>query len=81
MGDIAIDDIQFTSLACTLTPSNADPNVQPSVKPTTLPLTRPTTVGKYDHRLNSFFMINILLSVTLLKIVFSHIFLTEPFFI
>ena len=49
MGDIAIDDIQFTSLACTLTPSTADPNVKPSVKPTTLPLTRPTTVGKCGH--------------------------------
>lgn len=48
-GDIAIDDIQITSLGCTLTPSNADPNPKPSVKPTTLPATRPTTPCKCGH--------------------------------
>ena len=46
-GDIALDDIQFTTLACILQPPEANPNGKPTIAPqTTLPNTRPTTLGK-----------------------------------
>lgn len=45
-GDIAIDDIQYTNLACSIQPPEADPNGKATPKPTTpLPQTRPTTIG------------------------------------
>ncbi|XP_047128245.1 MAM and LDL-receptor class A domain-containing protein 1 isoform X1 [Hydra vulgaris] len=46
LGDIALDDIQFTSLACVLQPPEANPNGKPTqVPPTTLPQTRPPTLA------------------------------------
>ncbi|XP_057298293.1 MAM and LDL-receptor class A domain-containing protein 2-like isoform X2 [Hydractinia symbiolongicarpus] len=45
-GDIAIDDIQYTNLACSIQPPEADPNGKGTPKPTTpLPQTRPTTIA------------------------------------
>ena len=45
-GDIAVDDVQFTTLSCVLEPPEADPNGKPTTQPpTTYPRTRPTTQG------------------------------------
>lgn len=47
-GDIAIDDIQLTTLSCIVQPSTADPNPKTTPTRTTLPVTRPTTQGEYE---------------------------------
>ena len=48
-GDIAVDDVQFTTLSCVLEPPEADPNRKSTTQPpTTYPRTRRMTQGIFQ---------------------------------